>query len=131
MIKKILYVVAGFVVFLGIGIGVMVGTLSANMKTIRNIPINDIAIDEFVTDTVRGEYYFEDQIGATVDVTIMDGVITEITFIEHICGKGEIAEVITVDIIAAQSLYVDDIAGATTSSHVIKLAIQDAMEELE
>ena len=49
--------------------------------------------------------------------------------VEHLAGKGTIAEVITEDIIRDQTLLVDDISGATTSSHVLKLAIQDALEE--
>ena len=125
---------------LGIGIGfgvlVIIGTifwlsLTANMKTIQDIPIQDSNLQGVQDQVVRGQYNFEDQIGATVDVTIKDGQITEIQIIEHITGKGELAELIVVDIINNQSLLVDNIAGATTSSHIIKLAVMAALEKVE
>jgi uncharacterized protein with FMN-binding domain len=99
------------------------------MKTIREIEVPNVDFDTIEDGIYTGSYYFEDQIGANVSVEMKDGRITEIQFIEHICGKGTIAEVITEDIMEKQTLEVDDIAGATTSSHVIKLAIIDALEE--
>lgn len=102
--------------------------LSRNMATIRAIDIP--AIDRSTLDdgTYRGTYYYEDQIGATLDVTIQDHQITDIVIIEHLCGKGVIAEAILEDMIRSQTLDVDDIAGATTSSHVLKLAVADALK---
>jgi uncharacterized protein with FMN-binding domain len=129
--KKILIVIGFFIGFIGIAVGVMATTLSANMKTIRTIPLNQIDVEALSDGTYMGKYYFENQIGATVDVTIEDGLITNIKIVEHIYGKGAVAEVIIDDIIQEQTLYVDDIAGATTSSHVLKLAIQNALEVQE
>ncbi|QMS86042.1 FMN-binding protein [Candidatus Xianfuyuplasma coldseepsis] len=104
-------------------------TLSQNMKTINAITIPEVDITSWEDTVVQGEYYYKDQIGATVEVTITDGTITDIRFIEHLYGLGGKAEVIIDDIIAQQTLQVDDVAGATTSSHVIKLAILNALEE--
>jgi len=44
---------------------------------------------------------------------VVDGVVTDITILEHRQGCGLRAEAITVDIIDAQSLNVDVIASAT------------------
>jgi uncharacterized protein with FMN-binding domain len=130
-LKKVLIglgVFIGFIVIMG---SVVFIGLSSNMKKIRAIEINNIEISGVSDQTVVGEYYYEDQIGATVEVTIENGMITEIVFIEHIAGLGEKAEIITEDIINEQSLEVDAVSGATTSSHVIKLAIQNALEGIE
>ena len=127
--KKVLIVFVLIIGMIAAGAGVMWMTLTNNMKEIRSIPIEEMDLSQINDQLVRGTYYYEDQIGATVDVEIENGEIVEITYIEHIAGKGTIAEVIRDDIIREQSLLVDDISGATTSSHVIKLAIQNALEE--
>lgn len=129
--KRIYKIVIGITLFFGLGIGFMVYTLNSNMKEIRAIEITDFDVTTYQDDVYIGEYYYENQIGATVEVHIENGLIIDIVFVEHICGKGDIAEVIVEDIIREQSLFVDNIAGATTSSHVIKLAVQDALEEIE
>lgn len=124
-------------VFIGIGIffgvfAIMIGAvffgLTQNMKEILEIPITEIDISTLEDGTYQGAYYFEDDIGATVDVVIENHQIISITFIEHKAGKGTIAEIIIDDMITTQSVIVDDISGATTSSHVIKLAVINAVE---
>lgn len=127
--KRVYRVVIGITVVFGLGIGLMWFTLNTNMKEIRAIEINDFYINGYEDGVYLGEYYYENQIGATIEVYVENGLIIDIVFIEHICGKGDIAEVIVDDIIKNQSLLVDDIAGATTSSHVIKIAIMNALEE--
>lgn len=129
--KKVFMFLGLFVLFLGIIVGIFVITLSNNMKEIRAIPIYEIDVTNIDDQTVIGEYYFKDEIGATLEVTIVNGEITKIIIIEHIAGKGTEAEIILEDIIAQQSLLVDDIAGVTTSSHVLKLAVQNALEKTE
>jgi uncharacterized protein with FMN-binding domain len=76
-------------------------------------------------------YYGDNQIGATVEVTISSGKIDDIIMIDHITGKGDDAVTIIDRVISQQTLKVDAISSATTSSHVIKLAIQDALEDKE
>ncbi|HOO44088.1 MAG TPA: FMN-binding protein, partial [Bacillota bacterium] len=60
-------------------------------------------------------------------VTVEDHEITTINIIRHMNGQGEPAEVIVDDIIESQTLQVDAIAGATYSSKVILLAVQNAL----
>ena len=64
---------------------------------------------------------------ARVSVTVVDGVVTDIAILEHRQGRGRRAEVITVDVIDAQSLGVDVIASATYSSSTILKAIENAL----
>lgn len=129
--KKVLIVLGILIGVVAIVASVVFIGLTNNMKEIRAIEIIDIDISNVNNQTVTGEYYYQDQIGATVEVKIEEGRITSIVFIEHIAGLGEKAEIITEDIIREQSLDVDAISGATTSSHVIKLAIQNALEGIE
>ncbi|MEC9485351.1 MAG: FMN-binding protein [Candidatus Izemoplasma sp.] len=104
-------------------------TLSLNMREIRALPITDKTISSLEDGTYDGSYYYqEDQLGAHVEVTIKDGLIIDINLLEHITTRGQDAEEIIDDIITEQRIDVDAISGATTSSHVIKLAISDALE---
>lgn len=64
---------------------------------------------------------------AEVSVSMKSGKIEEITILEHNCGKGKPAEVITESVIEAQSLNVDTISSATYSSKVILKAIETAL----
>ena len=64
----------------------------------------------------------------TVDVTIRDHRIEQIDLVRHINGQGSVAEVIPGLVVETQSLQVDAIAGATYSSKVILLAIEDALQ---
>jgi len=63
----------------------------------------------------------------TVDVTVKDHKITNITIVKHENGKGKPAEVIVNDIIKNNSVEVDAISGATYSSDVIKKAVYNAL----
>lgn len=65
---------------------------------------------------------------ATVEVTVKDHIITDITILEHQCGTGKSAEVIVKDIVEKNSFDVDAISGATYSSNVIKVAAYNALK---
>ena len=64
---------------------------------------------------------------ASVEVTILTGIIRRIDILDHECGLGKPAEAIVNDVVAAQSLDVDAVAGATYSSMVILKAIEMAL----
>lgn len=127
--KRLLLIPVILLGMISVGAIIMTLTLQANMKEIRDIPVEDFNIDSIEDGTYVGEYYYEDQIGATLEVVVQNHQITDIIVVEHICGKGKIAESLLQDVIAIQSLHVDDVAGATTSSHVLKLSIQNALKE--
>jgi uncharacterized protein with FMN-binding domain len=115
-----------------VGIIVLMGTfffitIKNNMQTILEINLETIDFTDYEDGTYLGKYYYEDQIGATVNVTISDGKITEIEILEHLTGLGQEAENIINDVISEQTIEVDAISGATTSSKVLQLAIQDAL----
>ncbi len=124
---KILIIIAIIVILLGVGIKLMVDKLDDDVQTILNTEIIDIDLSDVSNGTYTGTFNEAMACHATVEVTVLDGQITNIVIIEHVNGQGEPAEVIVDDIINQQSVMIDDIAGATYSSRVIKLAVIDAL----
>lgn len=66
-------------------------------------------------------------ISAEVRVTVKNHTIEDIELIEHKNERGKPAETILDKVMAAQSLDVDAISGATNSSKVILKAIEKAL----
>ena len=62
-----------------------------------------------------------------VQTEVQNGKLTKIDLLEHFNGRGSAAEKIVDDILAGQSLQVDNIAGATVSSVAIRKAVEDAL----
>jgi len=106
----------------------VVQKMSANLDALVNQEITDVDLNEVPDGTFRG-YYSVFPVIVTLDVTVVDHVITTISIIEHQNGQGTPAEVITLDVILSQTLQVDSIAGATYSSKVILLAVENALLE--
>lgn len=97
-------------------------------------------MDEYVENAVyttpdvrripNGTYTGKQRVGivnAKVRVTVMDGRIEAIDILKHFNGQGEDAEAVIDDVIAAQSVEVDTISGATYSSAAILKAIENAL----
>ena len=83
-----------------------------------------------VSRAKNGEYigsYSSFPVFAKVRVTIQDNAIHEIVLIEHRHGQGGSAESILGSVVTANSLAVDCVSGATYSSKVILMAIQEAL----
>jgi len=97
-----------------------------NLEYLLTLPIEDVDISEATDGTYTGEYEVF-PVKVIVSVTVLDGDITDITILEHQNGQGGDAETIVEDVVSAQSIEVDSIAGATYSSRVILLAIRDAL----
>ena len=83
-----------------------------------------------ITDVPNGVYvgeYDVDFVYAKVEVTVQNGVITNIDILEHKNGRGSRAEVVVDRIIEEQKIDVDAVSGATNSSIVIKKAVENAL----
>ncbi|MDR2478179.1 MAG: FMN-binding protein [Treponema sp.] len=77
-----------------------------------------------------GTYRGDSKVGpvrVTLDVTVQDRTITGIEIIRHFNGLGKKAEAIVPAIIAAQSLEVDVVSGATGSSKAILKAVENSL----
>lgn len=97
--------------------------------TQEEIPIDETLTPGQVSDgTYRGEY--ETMVKVVCDVTVREGKITAIELKEHNCSPiGKKAEEITEEILQAQSLGVDTVSGATTSSAVILKSVELALKK--
>jgi Uncharacterized protein conserved in bacteria len=95
-------------------------------EKVNSIAISDINISKIKDGTYTGEYDV-DFIYAKVDVTVKNGIITDINLLEHKNERGSSAEKIIEKIIEIQEVDVDAVASATNSSIVIKKAIENAL----
>ena len=66
-------------------------------------------------------------VAAQVRVTVADGAIRRIEILHHENGRGKPAEAVLDRVIAAQSLRVDAVSGATSSSKVLLKAVENAL----
>lgn len=79
-------------------------------------------------DGVYTGHYDSGPVIVDVEVTVKDHAITDIKLVRHRTGQGQAAEAMPGKILAAQSIKVDVVSGATMSSKVILLAIEDAFK---
>lgn len=98
----------------------------AGLNKLADITLNDLNLDQVADGSYDGSYSVF-PVSVEVTVTVNDHIITEIDITKHDNGQGQAGEVIIEDVLEAQSLEVDIISGATYSSKVILLAIQDAL----
>lgn len=78
----------------------------------------------------QGSYHvIKTPVSAAVDVTLLDGTLKAIEIKKHVSSPvGKKAEKIIERIIAAQSLDVDAVSGATASSTAILKAVENALQ---
>jgi len=110
---------------LGGGLWLRSKTLAFEAK-INAIQIRDVDLSQVADGTYTGAADAE-VIRAEVKVTVRDGRITAIDLVRHDTGRGQDARAIPDRVVAAQSLSVDVVSGATYSSKVILKAIENAL----
>lgn len=96
-------------------------------KAVRETVFSNINISNVPDGIYVGEYDV-DFVYAKVDVTVQNGIITNIDIVEHKNGRGKPAEVIVDRIMEEQKIDVDAVSGATNSSVVIKKAVENALK---
>ncbi|OHE25560.1 MAG: hypothetical protein A2Y45_06015 [Tenericutes bacterium GWC2_34_14] len=101
--------------------------INKELEGLSNITIESLDLSEVSDGTYHGTYETM-VIKVIVDVEVQNHQIIAITIVEHQNGQGDPADAIVDDVIEAQSLDVDLIVGATYSSRVILLAIEDALK---
>jgi len=100
--------------------------LNSYKSKVNEINISGVELSQINDGIYTGECDV-DFIRAKVLVTVKGGRLQAVVLVEHYNGKGESAEQIIGKIIEKQTLEVDNIAGATNSSKVIKKAIENAL----
>lgn len=124
--KKLLIILGGLVLVVVIIAVVFYQITQDGLNKLADITLNDLNLDQVADGSYNGSYSVF-PVSVEVTVTVSDHVITEIDITKHDNGQGQAGEAIIEDVLEAQSLEVDVISGATYSSKVILLAIQDAL----
>ena len=125
--KRILAASLGGLCLLGIGGGMWFhGTLQRYRAAVEALRVQDVDLA-----TVPDGAYVGSQdavlVAAEVRVTVVDGAIRRIALLRHENGRGKPAEAVLDRVIAAQSLQVDAVSGATSSSKVLLKAVENAL----
>lgn len=120
-------------IILGVIAAVLIGggvaafqIINGNLAKLEALPAADADLAAIADGTYNGSYTCF-PVSVEVAVTVQDHMITDIELIKHDNGQGSAAEVLPDTVVAAQSLKVDTVTGATYSSIVILKAIEDAL----
>lgn len=118
----------GGVVIAAIIIGVVALYINSGkkIKAYNNFEFSNLDLSSVEDGTYTGS---EDGgiVKASVEVKVVDHIITNVKIISHKNGRGKPAEVIADDVVAKNTIDVDVVSGATLSSGVIKMAIYNAL----
>lgn len=95
-------------------------------RTLKETTFGNLDISSVPDGVYVGEYDV-DFVYAKVEVTVQNGVITNIDILEHKNGHGSCAEVVVDRLLEEQKIDVDAVSGATNSSTVIKKAVENAL----
>jgi uncharacterized protein with FMN-binding domain len=125
--RKMILIAVAVIVVLAAAIALMITIADRNGKAIEQIVIEDFDLSLVPDGTYTGNYNAFPVV-VDVEVTVGDHVITAIDLIKHMNGQGSGSEVIPGKILEAQTLLVDTVSGATYSSKVILLAVQNALQ---
>lgn len=104
--------------------------LKTYQKQVADITISNIDISKVADGTYTGSYEVL-WVAAEVRVVVKNHKIEGIELVKHKNGRGASAEIITSKVIEAQSLEVDIVSGATSSSKVILKAIENALNSIQ
>ena len=102
------------------------GRLEKSLEALNDMPIAQVDLNGINNGIYVGSYSVF-PISAEVNVMVEDHAITAIDIKKHTNGQGKAAEAILGEVVAAQSLAVDVVSGATYSSRVILKAIENAL----
>jgi len=127
--KQVLIPILLAIVIAGGSFGIkMLLDLKTYREQVNAISISDVDLDRIGDGIYTGRHEVL-WISAEVRVTVKNHRIEDIALIEHRNGKGKPAEAILYRVLAAQSLDVDAVSGATNSSKVILKAIENALKK--
>lgn len=125
-VKIILIILAVIALFVVMG-AIFMSNVGKKLDALYDIQIQDVDLSAIPDGTYEGKHDVF-PISVQVEVTVKGNKITEINLIKHVNGQGSAAEAIPEKVIKSQSLQIDAISGATLSSKVILLAIEDALK---
>lgn len=120
-------IILGVIAAVLIGGGtVAMNIMEGNLAKLASLPVAEADLGTIPDGTYNGSYTCL-PVSVEVAVTVADHAITGIELVKHQNGQGGAAEVLPDQVVAAQSLQVDTVTGATYSSKVILKAIENAL----
>lgn len=128
--RIVMFVILGLLVVAAIAGFAIKTSIENKLNQLADVTIPKVDFSTIEDGTYTGSYKVF-PVSVKVQVTVEDHHITSIDLIEHKNGQGAPAESIPEQVIKAQSLDVDAVTGATYSSKVILLAIEDALNGTE
>jgi uncharacterized protein with FMN-binding domain len=103
-----------------------VPTMKKHME-VRDMVIGQINLDAIKDGSYRGEFSYA-SFTYIVDVTVSGNFITDIEVIQNReSSYAKMAEDVMINVIQAQSLQVDTVSGATTTSKALLKAVENAL----
>ncbi len=124
----VLAICAGAIIVGTVFLAQYIPLLEAYRKTIEELVIEEVDLALVQDGTFAGSFG-AGFVEADVRVLVHDHRIVSIDLYRHQHGRGEKAEAVVGHAIQAQSLEVDLITGATSSSKVILKAIENALRK--
>lgn len=125
---KGLLIIGAIAAAIWIGATIAIRAIEHTMNDLLETELPEIALSSIPDGTYEGVCDAV-AVKVVVHVVVASGRIEQILLIEHRNGQGASGEAIVEDILDAQSLELDAIAGATYSSKAILLAVADALTE--
>ncbi len=124
--KKAVLLVCAFIAVIMIGVIVLYTDTEKRIEAYNDFKFSNLDLSSVEDGTYTGS---EDGgiVKASVEVKVVDHIITDVKIISHRNGRGKPAEVIANDVVAKNTIDVDVVSGATLSSSVIKMAIYNAL----
>lgn len=125
-LKKIGLILLVLVLLFAGAVWVYAGQLTKALN--EEVQIGEMDLTQVNDGVYKESYFYNESMGATVVVTVIDHKIDVIVIQEHKTGMGRKAEQIVDRVIEKQSLQVDSVSGATGSSKIILKAIEKALQ---
>ena len=126
--KRILSFTAILLFLIGlIFMAVYLKSVADYKRAVKETTFSNLDISNVPDGVYIGEYDV-DFVYAKVEVTVQNGVITNIDILEHKNGRGSRAEVVVDRIVEEQKIEVDAVSGATLTSDTVLKAMENALK---
>lgn len=127
--KRNVLIILIIAILIGAGFGIKaIIDIQNEQKILAALNIQEIDLTKVADGNYEGSYD-SSLIKVNVVVEVNNHKISYIDLVQHENGKGTPAEVIIPEVINTQSLKVDAVTGATSSSKAILKAIENAINQ--
>ena len=124
--KTVLIILSAVLLLGGLAGGLYLKSISDYKAKVNALDFANIDLSK-VADGVYDGSCETGVVNATVQVTVRDHVIADISLVRHDNGRGASAEAVLQQMLRSQTTDVDAVSGATCSSKVIRKAVENAL----